>query len=138
MLVLSRKPEQQIQIGNDIVVTILKVRGSKVSVGIQAPGQTRILRAEVSRASLDCPADGGDNPDAAAGFGSAGSARQAPARRAACAGPLASALRRARASLRPTTAPAAAGGAAGAEIVSDLAGMLNRSAHGTGGAAMLS
>jgi carbon storage regulator len=135
-LVLSRKPEQQIQIGNDIVVTILKVRGSKVSVGIQAPGQTRILRTEVSRASLG-PADGGENPAAGAGFGTAGSVPQAPGRRAACAGPLASALRRARASLRPA-APAAAGAAAGAEIVSDLAGMLNRSAHGTGGAAMLS
>ncbi|MEX0712998.1 MAG: carbon storage regulator [Pirellulales bacterium] len=137
MLVLSRKPEQQIQIGNDIVVTILKVRGSKVSVGIHAPGQVRILRAEVSRDSLDCPTDGGEHPAAAAGFGTAGAVPQAPGRRAACAGPLAGALRRARASLRPS-APAAAGGATGAEIVSDVAGMLNRSAHGTGGAAMLS
>ena len=44
MLVLSRDNRQQIQIGDDIVVTILEVRGSKVKVGIDAPKDMKVVR----------------------------------------------------------------------------------------------
>ena len=47
MLVLSRKVGEKIQIGEDITVTVLKRKGSRVWIGIEAPGQYRILRAEL-------------------------------------------------------------------------------------------
>ena len=47
MLVLTRKSEQKIMIGKDIVVTILKVHGDQVSIGIQAPKKTPIYREEL-------------------------------------------------------------------------------------------
>ena len=47
MLVLTRKLQEQIKIGDEIVVTILQVRGQSVRVGIQAPKHVRVLRAEL-------------------------------------------------------------------------------------------
>lgn len=47
MLVLSRKSEEKIRIGKDIVITILKVQGDQVSIGIQAPRDLRIIREEL-------------------------------------------------------------------------------------------
>ncbi|HEY4312199.1 MAG TPA: carbon storage regulator [Pirellulales bacterium] len=47
MLVLSRKTRQQIRIGDDITVTILLVKGQVVRVGIEAPRDVRVLRAEL-------------------------------------------------------------------------------------------
>jgi len=47
MLVLSRKTRQQIRIGDNITVTILLVKGQVVRVGIEAPRDVRVLRAEL-------------------------------------------------------------------------------------------
>ena len=47
MLVLSRKVEQQIQIGEGIVITILQVKGNAVRIGIEAPKDVRVLRGEL-------------------------------------------------------------------------------------------
>lgn len=47
MLVLSRFIDEQILIGNDVVITIVEVRGNKVRVGIDAPQNIKILRKEV-------------------------------------------------------------------------------------------
>ena len=47
MLVLTRKSEQKILIGNNIVITILRVCGDQVSVGIDAPKEMRIFREEL-------------------------------------------------------------------------------------------
>lgn len=47
MLVLSRKTDESIQIGNDIVVRILAINGDRVSVGIEAPKEIPILRSEI-------------------------------------------------------------------------------------------
>ncbi len=47
MLVLSRKVEQQITIGGNITITILRVKGQVVSVGIEAPREIHILRSEL-------------------------------------------------------------------------------------------
>lgn len=47
MLVLSRKSQQSIHIGNDITISILKIKGNTVSVGIEAPRQVRIVRGEL-------------------------------------------------------------------------------------------
>lgn len=46
MLVLTRKPEQSIIIGDDIVVKILGVDGNRVKIGITAPKDVQILRNE--------------------------------------------------------------------------------------------
>ena len=47
MLVLTRKLQEQIKIGDDIVITILQIRGQAIRVGIQAPREVRVLRAEL-------------------------------------------------------------------------------------------
>jgi len=47
MLVLSRKAEQKIQIGDNITITILLIKGNTVRVGIEAPKNVRVLRAEL-------------------------------------------------------------------------------------------
>ncbi len=47
MLVLSRKQGQQIVVGSSVVVTIVRVRGAKVRIGIEAPEEMRVLRGEL-------------------------------------------------------------------------------------------
>jgi carbon storage regulator len=47
MLVLTRKSNQSIMIGDDIEVSILAVMGEKVRVGIQAPRDIPVFRKEV-------------------------------------------------------------------------------------------
>ncbi len=47
MLVISRKKDQSIKIAGGIRVTVLKVRGDQVKLGIEAPKQVKILRDEL-------------------------------------------------------------------------------------------
>ena len=47
MLVLSRKPNQSIVIGDDIRVTVLGVDGSQVRIGIAAPRDIDVHREEI-------------------------------------------------------------------------------------------
>ncbi|MCA9260187.1 MAG: carbon storage regulator [Planctomycetales bacterium] len=47
MLVLTRKQNEQIRIGDDIVITIVRTKGKAVRVGIQAPEHLSILRGEL-------------------------------------------------------------------------------------------
>lgn len=48
MLVLSRKCGQRIQIGDDIIITITKSSRGKVTLGIDAPSDIKVRRAELS------------------------------------------------------------------------------------------
>ena len=50
MLVLTRKKDESIVIGEDIVITIVDVRGDKVRLGIDAPGTVPVHRMEVWQA----------------------------------------------------------------------------------------
>jgi carbon storage regulator len=50
MLVLSRRPNESITIGEDIVITIVEVRGDKVRLGIDAPKNVTVHRTEVYEA----------------------------------------------------------------------------------------
>ncbi|GAA1338082.1 carbon storage regulator CsrA [Arthrobacter roseus] len=50
MLVLTRKPGEQILIGDDIVITVLDSRGEGIRIGIDAPKGVKIHREEVIRA----------------------------------------------------------------------------------------
>lgn len=47
MLVLSRKHGERIHIGDDIVVVVTRVRGDRVTLGIEAPRDKRVLRGEL-------------------------------------------------------------------------------------------
>lgn len=47
MLVLSRKRDEQIIIGGNIVITVIEVRGDKVRLGIQAPQDIPVHRQEI-------------------------------------------------------------------------------------------
>ncbi len=47
MLVLTRKVEESISIGNNITVTVLGIRGGQVRIGIEAPRDTPVNRTEV-------------------------------------------------------------------------------------------
>ena len=46
MLVLARHVREAIVLGDDIVVTVLSITGSRVRLGIEAPTETRVLRWE--------------------------------------------------------------------------------------------
>jgi carbon storage regulator len=47
MLVLSRRESQRIRVGDSVVVTIVKIGGDKVRVGIDAPSDVLVLRDEL-------------------------------------------------------------------------------------------
>ena len=49
MLVLSRKETETIKIGDDIEITLVRVSGDRVRVGIQAPSELVILRGELEK-----------------------------------------------------------------------------------------
>ena len=50
MLVLSRQRDESIMIGDNVVVTIVDIRGDKVRLGIDAPGEIPVHRREVYEA----------------------------------------------------------------------------------------
>lgn len=50
MLVLSRQRDESIIIGDDIIVTVVDIRGDKVRLGIQAPTEIPVHRQEVYEA----------------------------------------------------------------------------------------
>jgi carbon storage regulator len=47
MLVLSRQRDESIMIGDNVVITIVDIRGDKVRIGIQAPSEIPVHRQEV-------------------------------------------------------------------------------------------
>lgn len=53
MLVLSRKINETILIGDEVRVTILGVDGDKIKLGIDAPKAVKIFREELLRATID-------------------------------------------------------------------------------------
>ncbi|MBU6385012.1 MAG: carbon storage regulator [Planctomycetes bacterium] len=48
MLILTRKESERIYLGDDIVLTIVRVGTDKVRIGVEAPSDVRVLRLELS------------------------------------------------------------------------------------------
>ena len=47
MLILSRRVNEKIVIGDDVVVSVVEVRGDQVKLGIDAPRNVKVFRQEV-------------------------------------------------------------------------------------------
>ena len=61
MLVLTRKSNQSIMIGDEIEVSVLAIMGEKVRIGIQAPRTIPVFRKEVY---LEIQQERGEDPQA--------------------------------------------------------------------------
>jgi len=55
MLVLSRRERQRIKLGDSIIVTVVRVAGDKVRLGIEAPPEVLVLRDELEPHALKQP-----------------------------------------------------------------------------------
>lgn len=55
MLVLSRKRDEQIKIGDDITITLTRIKGGEVRLGIEAPKHVKILRVELGPLPAEPP-----------------------------------------------------------------------------------
>ena len=67
MLVLSRKRDERIVIGDNIVITVVEVRGDKVRLGIEAPSEVPVHRQEVLDAMKRASGPSQQNPPPVAG-----------------------------------------------------------------------
>lgn len=47
MLVLTRRSEEAIKLGDDITITVVEIKGNQVRLGIEAPADVRIYRKEL-------------------------------------------------------------------------------------------
>ena len=50
MLILTRKVDEKIKIGDNITITLIEVRGDQVKIGIEAPKNVKVFRQEVFNA----------------------------------------------------------------------------------------
>ena len=66
MLILSRKLDEKIVIGDNIIVTIVAVSGDTIKLGIDAPREVKVYRAEVYeeilRANIEAAKAAGETP----------------------------------------------------------------------------
>ncbi|HUE72078.1 MAG TPA: carbon storage regulator [Pirellulaceae bacterium] len=71
MLVLTRKLQERIKIGENVTITVLRVKGNAVRIGIEAPRSVRVIRAELptdgdASAVESLPATAGEEADVSA------------------------------------------------------------------------
>lgn len=57
MLVLSRKAGEKLMIGDDVVLTINRISGNRVAIGIEAPRDVRIVRGELEKSKVAPPSE---------------------------------------------------------------------------------
>jgi len=55
MLVLTRKPAETIQIGENIVIKVIRTGSGSVKLGVEAPQDVRVLRGELLTAGKPAP-----------------------------------------------------------------------------------
>ena len=58
MLILSRKKSESIVINDDIVISVVEIRGDRVRLGIEAPAEIPVHRSEIFEAIKKENADG--------------------------------------------------------------------------------
>lgn len=63
MLVLTRKRDEFITIGSDIVIRVIKTGNGNVKLGIDAPRNVRVMRGEIATVEADPAADLFDDVD---------------------------------------------------------------------------
>ena len=85
MLVLTRKYQEKIRIGDNITITVLRTKGKAVRLGIEAPTNVPVIRGELS---FEHESEEAAEPVATVSFDEA-----APVKRLACAGGMAAATR---------------------------------------------
>ena len=57
MLILTRRVNESLMIGDDVVVTVLGVKGNQVRIGVKAPDEVAVHREEIyERIKLERPA----------------------------------------------------------------------------------
>lgn len=67
MLVLSRKQDESLLIGDDIEIIVIRIQGNRVNLGVRAPRDVKVLRSEVKtdktqQASGSVPGSSGSQP----------------------------------------------------------------------------
>ena len=78
MLVLTRKRGERILVGDDIVITILEIKGDAIRIGVDAPSGVRIQRHEVIEAIAEANVAAAGAGDAAADLAALLAARTPP------------------------------------------------------------
>ena len=53
MLILSRKPDERILIGEDVAITIIRIGPNSVRIGIEAPIEMKVIREELLEGNDD-------------------------------------------------------------------------------------
>ena len=53
MLVLSRKVGEKLLIGDDVTVEIVRIKGNRVTIGITAPEEVKVLRGELKQHTVE-------------------------------------------------------------------------------------
>lgn len=61
MLILTRRQGQTVTVGNDVTITVLRIRGNQVQLGIAAPAEVSVHREEIFDRI-----HGGEQPDSEA------------------------------------------------------------------------
>src|SRR5215467_12688906 len=85
MLVLTRKYQEKIRIGNNITITVLRTKGKAVRLGIEAPSDVPVIRGELS---FEIQSEKTDEPAATVSFDEV-----EPMKRMGCAGGMATTAR---------------------------------------------
>ena len=62
MLILTRRIGEKLIIGDNVIVTILGVKGNQIRVGIEAPPEVQVHREEIYQRILKERADGKERP----------------------------------------------------------------------------
>ena len=63
MLVVSRKIGERILIGEKIAITVVKVSGGAVRIGVEAPAELAVMREELAAEILKAEQDAMDSPE---------------------------------------------------------------------------
>lgn len=63
MLILSRRTDESIVIGDEVTITILSVKGKQVRIGINAPADVSVHREEIYQRIQDGDEDASEGAD---------------------------------------------------------------------------